>query len=179
MEDKSKDMTESTKRTYGGSQGISWCRVLILTAGIWLLVWLLAAPVQAASFSKTAPVVKAQLDGRSVTLSWNRRSGLTGYQVYGTNASGGARKLLRTLKGTGCVRTGLYRGKTYYYRVRGYRKAKGKTQYTRLSKVVKVTVPKSEDAGGRGDVEIHVEKASADSAEAGRVDDVCMGRRLE
>ena len=42
MEDKSKDMTESTKRTYGGSQGISWCRVLILTAGIWLLVWLLA-----------------------------------------------------------------------------------------------------------------------------------------
>lgn len=143
MEDKSKDMTESTKRTYGGSQGIGWCRVLILTAGIWLLVWLLAAPVQAASFSKTAPVLKAKLDERSVTLSWNRRSGLTGYQVYGTNASGGARKLLRTLKGTGCVRTGLYRGKTYYYRVRGYRKVKGKTQYTRFSKVVKVTVPKS------------------------------------
>ncbi|MFR3322405.1 MAG: hypothetical protein ACLTSZ_16440 [Lachnospiraceae bacterium] len=68
-------MTESTKRTYGGSQGISWCRVLILTAGIWLLVWLLKAPVQAASFSKTAPVVKAKLDERSVTLSWNRRSG--------------------------------------------------------------------------------------------------------
>ncbi|MFR3322406.1 MAG: hypothetical protein ACLTSZ_16445 [Lachnospiraceae bacterium] len=40
------------------------------------------------------------------------------------------------------MRTGLYR-KTYYYRVRGYRKAKEKTQYTRLSKVVKVTVPKS------------------------------------
>ena len=63
MEDKSKDMTESTKRTYGGSQGIGWCRVLILTAGIWLLVWLLAAPVQAASFSKTAPVPGVQLSG--------------------------------------------------------------------------------------------------------------------
>ena len=113
-------MTESTKRTYGRrSQSTGWRGVLILTASIWLFVWLLTAPVQAASFSKTAPVVKAKLDGRTVTLSWNRRSGLNGYQVYGTNASGGARKLLRTLKGTGCVRTGLYRGKTYYYRVRG------------------------------------------------------------
>lgn len=100
-------MTESTKRTYGGSQGISWCRVLILTAGIWLFVWLLAAPVQAASFSKTAPMVKAQLDGRTVTLSWNRRSGLTGYQVYGTNASWRRKKCAADIKRDGLCADGL------------------------------------------------------------------------
>lgn len=143
MEDKSKDMTESTKRTYGGSQGISWCRVLILTVGIWLLVWLLGSSCAGGILFKDCAGGKGEAGRKIGDVELDRRSGLNGYQVYGTNASGGARKLLRTLKGTVCVRTGLYRGKTYYYRVRGYRKAKGKTQYTRLSKVVKVTVPKS------------------------------------
>lgn len=143
MVKKVRGIMESEKKTYGGRQNTGWRGALIFAVSVWLLTLWMGLPVQAASFSKTAPVVKAKLDGRSVTLSWNRRSGVVGYQVYGTNASGGGKKLLRTLKGTSCVRTGLYRGKTYYYRVRGYRKVKGKTEYTSFSKIVKVTVPKS------------------------------------
>lgn len=89
-------MIESAKRAYGSRRSEGWCSGFVLVVSVWLLTLWLALPVQAASFSKTAPVVKAKLDGRSVTLSWNKRSGLTGYQVYGTNASGGGRKLLRT-----------------------------------------------------------------------------------
>lgn len=106
---------------------------------------LLARPIlaDAAAFSKKAPVVRGKRNGTSVTLSWNKRSDLTGYQVYGVTATGGSRKLLKTVKGTSCTRTGLYEGKTYYYRVRGYRKKSGKTQYTAYSSIVKVKVPAS------------------------------------
>lgn len=116
----------------------SWL-LLVLAA----LVLALGAPVQAAGFSKKAPTVKVKQNGTSVTLSWSRRKDLTGYQVYGTNASGGGRKLLKTVKGTKCTRSGLYEGKTYYYRVRGVQKKKGKTKYTSFSKVIKVKVPVS------------------------------------
>lgn len=120
-----------------------WKKGICTAFMIGFLVLLAVHPARAASFSKKAPVLKAKRNGTSVTLSWNRRSDLTGYQVYGTNASGGGRKLLRSLKGTRCVRTGLYAGKTYYYRVRGYKKKNGKTQYTAFSPIVKVKVPKS------------------------------------
>lgn len=113
---------------------------LLVLASI-VLVVLLGIQAHAAGFSKKAPVVKAKLKGTSVTLSWNKRSDLTGYQVYRTDASGGSRKLLKTVSGSKCKRTGLYEGKTYYYQVRGVCKKNGKTKYTAFSKAIRVKVP--------------------------------------
>lgn len=110
-----------------------------------LLLCLMAAsgslPVKAAAFSKKAPVLTAKQKGTSVTLSWNKRKDLTGYEVWRTNKSGGEARLLRKVKGTSCVRKGLYAGKKYYYRIRGYQTKKGKTVYTSFSKIVSVQVP--------------------------------------
>ncbi len=100
-----------------------------------------AGTVQAASFSKKAPSVTSNLNGTAVTLRWTKRTDLTGYLIYLTNASGGNRKLVKTVKGTSCTRSGLKRGKTYYYRVRGYQKAGSQKKYTSYSKVIKVKVP--------------------------------------
>lgn len=97
---------------------------------------------QAASFSKKAPAVTAKRSGTSVTLSWKRRSSLTGYKIYKTNASGKNRKLIKTVRGASVTFRSLKRGKTYYYRVRGYQKKSGRIKYTSFSKVIKVRVLK-------------------------------------
>lgn len=97
--------------------------------------------VQAASFSKKAPVVKASRQGTGVTLSWTKRADLTGYQVYRTNSSGGSRKLVKSTKSSRVTLSGLKQGSTCYYRVRGYQKKNGRTKYTGYSKVIKVKIP--------------------------------------
>ena len=114
-----------------------------------LLIFCFAMPAQAA-FSKKAPSgLKAKKKETSVTISWTGRKGLTGYQVYQTNSSGGNKKKVKTVKAASVTIKKLKPGKTYYYRVRGYLKKKGKTKYTNFSKVLKVKMPakKAETAG--------------------------------
>lgn len=108
---------------------------------IMLLLCLGTVSVQAASFTKSVPVVKTKVLKKSIKLTWAAVKGASGYQVYTTNASGGNRKLLKTVKGTSVTLNKLSAGRTYYFRVRGLQKKSGATKYTKFSSVAKSEIP--------------------------------------
>ena len=62
----------------------------------------------------------------SVTLGWKKVSGATGYQVYRSTSASGKYSLLGTTKKRVYTNTSLTKGQKYYYKVRAYKKKKGK-----------------------------------------------------
>lgn len=99
-----------------------------------------AVSTQAAHVDPKVPVIKAKQLGKTVWLSWDKNSSAEGYRVYRCNASGGNRKLIRSVKTNHVKLTGCKPGKTYYYRVRGYQRQSGKKSNTAWSRVVRITV---------------------------------------
>ena len=77
-----------------------------------------------------------------VTVSWNNVNGETGYQIYySTNKSSGYTKL--TSVGTDKIKhtaSKLSSGKTYYFKVRAYKKVNGKTIFGTFSSVKSIKV---------------------------------------
>lgn len=66
--------------------------------------------------------------GTSVTLTWKKVEGATGYLVYDNT---GKRKKIATVKGTSYTIKNLEKGKKYTYRVKAYRKDNdGTTKYS-------------------------------------------------
>lgn len=125
-----------------------FCRCLLLLA-----VWIIAAGTVYASqiskgeqssshvnVSRRAPVVKAKKQATSVTLKWNGNAGMSGYHVYRTNKNGKNRRLLKTTTAKSVTLHKLKRGKSYYYRVRGFKKGKDGIIYTKYSKVIHVKI---------------------------------------
>lgn len=71
----------------------------------------------------------------------NKSYRLDGYQIYrSTKKSSGYTKVAKTTKLTWTDKNLGKKGKTYYYKVRGYRKVAGKTYYTNWSSKKKLTV---------------------------------------
>ena len=95
----------------------------------------------AAVLKVTVPKMTAVCTGTTVRLSWKKKSTLSGYRVYLTNRKGTARKIVKTLTKTSWKVTGLQKGKTYYFSLRGYRKVSGKRRWTAFGKPLKVRVP--------------------------------------
>ncbi len=87
----------------------------------------------------TITSVKAQ-SSTSMSLTWKKVSGATGYQIYrSTKKSSGFQKIA-TVGGAGTVTykdTGLSAGKTYYYKVRACKVGSKKTGVASFSKVQK------------------------------------------
>jgi len=68
-----------------------------------------------------------------VKLSWNGVSGRSGYQVYRATSKNGSYSYITATSNTSYTKSGLIRGKTYYYKVRAYRyvgKTKVYSKYT-------------------------------------------------
>lgn len=106
-----------------------------------VLVFAASSGAFAVSFSKKAPVMTSNRKGAVITLKWNKRSGLTGYQVFKCNSSGNNKKRVKTVK-TNSTKLTVKPGSNYYYCVRGYKKRSGRsTLYTSYSSVVKTAVP--------------------------------------
>ncbi len=64
-----------------------------------------------------------------VNLSWSKISGTQGYRIYVSQKKNGTYKCIKTIanaKTTSYKITGLTGGKTYYYKVAGYKKSDGK-----------------------------------------------------
>lgn len=90
---------------------------------------------KAVTVKKTA-FSKAKKSGTNLILRWKKVSGATGYQIqYSTSSKfktgkkvdvKGASKVAKTIKG-------LKSGKTYYVRVRAYKKVNGGTVYSAWS----------------------------------------------
>lgn len=76
-------------------------------------------------------------------ITWGKSNGASGYEVYmATSSSGKYTKISTVSKPTtlSCTKTGLTKGKTYYFKVRSYTTVSGKKVYSDYTKVVKVKV---------------------------------------
>lgn len=79
------------------------------------------------------------LKGRKILIKWNKKADVDGYQVeYSTNRKFINSKSVKMKKATAVVKK-LNNKKTYYVRVRSYKKNNGKNVYGKWSNVRKIT----------------------------------------
>ena len=67
---------------------------------------------------------------KKASLSWNKQTGASGYVVYMATSKNGTYKKIATVKGSAKVsytKTGLTKGKTYYFKIAAYTSVDGKT----------------------------------------------------
>lgn len=93
------------------------------------------------------PELTATQDGaRSIKLSWTKSPCASGYQIYRAKvASNGTtgkfvRVATKSYKVSGTTNTRLSKKATYKYKVRSYKKVKGKRKYSAFSEVQSVTL---------------------------------------
>ena len=89
------------------------------------------------------PTLKVTAGTKKAALSWNKQTGATGYVVYMATSQNGKYSKIATLKGNSKVsytKTGLTKGKTYYFKVAAYTVANGKTLYSGYSSVKAVKI---------------------------------------
>ena len=91
---------------------------------------------------KSAKVTKAGT--KKVTIKWGKVSKATGYEIYRAQGKKGKYKKIKTIKKAKTVKyvdkKGLKKGKTYCYKVRAYKKVKGKTYYSAFSTVKTIKI---------------------------------------
>ena len=88
-------------------------------------------------------ISKLKSSEKKVSVSWNKTNGATGYVVYMATSKNGKYSKIATLKGNSKVsytKTGLTKGKTYYFKVAAYTVANGKTLYSSFSSVKAVKI---------------------------------------
>ncbi|MCM1283834.1 MAG: lectin like domain-containing protein [Muribaculaceae bacterium] len=85
---------------------------------------------------KTQSLKKKSAAKKSITLKWGKVSGADGYEIFRATSKNGVYKKVATVKSgskTSYKNSGLSKNKTYYYRVRAYRKntvTDGDSSYT-------------------------------------------------
>ena len=121
----------------------NWKKRFLLLFLFCLSVFLLPFAAEAASLKTQPPALKVKKKETQAVLSWTKKKSLTGYQVFSCNKKGGSRRLLKTTRGSSYTVKNLKKGKTYYYRLRGYKKKGQKTYYTPYGKVVSVKIQKA------------------------------------
>ena len=96
-----------------------------------------------AELSKPSFVRAKNVSKKAVKLEWKKLKGASGYQIYRGMAKNGKYKLIKTTKGQGYSFTDrtVTKNKSYYYKIRAYRKVGNKTVRSPYSviKMVKVT----------------------------------------
>ncbi len=96
------------------------------------------------SASKPAtPKLKVTAGSKKAALSWSKISGATGYQVYMATSKNGKYSKITTVKKVSTVKytkTGLTRGKTYYFKVRAYKTSGGSNIYGSYSNIVSAKI---------------------------------------
>ena len=82
----------------------------------------------------------AKAGAKSASLSWQKISGAVGYQIYYSTSKNGEYKKLESTSSLSYKKTGLTKGKTYYFKVRAYKKVDGKTLFGAFSDIKSVKV---------------------------------------
>lgn len=86
--------------------------------------------------------LKASSKSSTVTLTWSKASGASGYQIYRRTLSGKYTKVatVKSGKTVSYKNTKLKKGTTYLYKVRAYQTKNGKTYYGDYTSAVKMKV---------------------------------------
>lgn len=85
--------------------------------------------------SKTGGVKASAASSSAIKVSWKKTSGASGYQLYRSTSRSGKYSRVKTTSASSYTNSGLSANKTYYYKVRSYRKS-GSTKYSSFSGVV-------------------------------------------
>ena len=98
-------------------------------------------PAKKYTVSKTT-LKKVKKSGKKAQLTWKKVKAATGYEVYQAVKKNGKYKKVKTIKRNKVVtyKTKSLKKKTYFFKVRTYRKVAGKTVYGAFSNVKKVTI---------------------------------------
>lgn len=72
---------------------------------------------------------------KTLAISWKSASAATGYQVYVSTSKNGTYKKVKSTSGTSFTHKKLKKGKTYYYKVRSYKKIGKQIVYSSFSGV--------------------------------------------
>ena len=92
------------------------------------------------TLKKTSVTGAKAENSTSISLTWKKVSGVTGYQIYRSTRKNSGFVEVATVKGAGTVTykdTGLSAGETYYYKVRAYKSGSKKTAVGSCSAVQK------------------------------------------
>lgn len=83
------------------------------------------------------PTLKVTAGTKKATLSWNKQVGADGYVIYMSTSKNGKYTKIATVKGNvnSFTKTGLTKGKYYYFRVAAYSVAGGNTIYGGFSSI--------------------------------------------
>ncbi|MDO4383356.1 MAG: phosphodiester glycosidase family protein [Eubacteriales bacterium] len=103
-----------------------------------------AKPAKVTAPSKVKISSVKNIKAKKAKITWKKASNASGYKVYRATSSKGKYKCVKTT-GSGSrswTNSKLKKGKTYYYKVRAYRKASGKTVYGSYSSVKKIKIKK-------------------------------------
>ncbi len=106
-------------------------------------IWGTATPVFATATKCKTPTIKVSSTKKGIAnLSWTNVSGESGYQLYmSTNKDSGFKKLVNyKANATKDTKSKLTSGKTYYFKVRAYKKTDSGTVYSSYSPVKGVKV---------------------------------------
>lgn len=93
------------------------------------------------SYITSRPNLKISVPSyNKIKLSWNRFSSANGYAIYRGTSRGGTYKEIKSITGNASVNytdSKITPGKTYYYKIRPYKKISGKKKYGSFSSIVK------------------------------------------
>ena len=99
------------------------------------------------SFSASAPapatISAAKTKAGVAKITWGKSTGASGYEVFMAKSSSGSYSKIATISKASTLsytKTGLTKGKTYFFKVRSYTTVNGKKIYSDYTKVVKVKV---------------------------------------
>ena len=85
--------------------------------------------------AKPAGLKVANSGKKALKVSWNKRNDVTGYEVYVSTSKKGTYKRAKRTTGTSFTHKKLTKGRTYYYKIRSYRKIGGNTVYSAFTSV--------------------------------------------
>ena len=94
-------------------------------------------------YPSKSKLVSVKLKKKKVQIQWKKISNAKGYVLYRATSSKGSYKKIKTITKASTVKytdTKVKKNKKYYYKVRAYRKASGKTLYGKFSNVKSVKV---------------------------------------
>lgn len=83
--------------------------------------------------------IKAAASKTSARITWSTADSAQGYELYRSDSKNGTYRKIAAVKENSYKNTGLKKGKTYYYKVRGYQKKNGVKITGKPSSVVKAS----------------------------------------